>query len=85
LVLQADAAMETQTVVPPLKASPMTVGPLANVAPGTRTGKTKPGSPYKPCTAGTGTADVAALAWAIGAALASAAMTATAEAVRLLI
>jgi hypothetical protein len=48
LVLQALAAVDTHTVVPPLKVSPITVGPLAAVTRGPTIGQGTTGMAGRP-------------------------------------
>jgi hypothetical protein len=91
LVLQALTTVDTQTVVPPLKTDPMTVGPMATpIAPtagptkergaGAKAGRAATGG-----TAGRGSRGVAAFASATGAATARAVMTPAIDTARLLI
>jgi hypothetical protein len=87
--LQALATVDTQTVVPPLKTDPMTVGPIATAAPPTGAPTNGNGAGVKAGRAGSagkaGSAGVAALASASGAAIASALITPTTETARVLI
>jgi hypothetical protein len=79
-------AVETTTVVPPLKTSPMAGPAMATATWLEGPTDARSGARTALAKAGRGTASgVAALAWATGAATASAAMTLVAKAARLLI